>query len=103
MTLEPSTAASPIRGIVFIIFAMLTFATMDGVSKFLVPDYAIAQLFLVRYLVYIFFALWVCRKIGPRRALGANPIEHAKVVDHRAVRYPAPPWRSNGFSWGRAS
>jgi drug/metabolite transporter (DMT)-like permease len=48
---------------------MFTFATMDGVQKFLVHDYTIAQLFFIRYIVFICFALWICRKTGARAAL----------------------------------
>ncbi len=69
MAQSNSNPASPVTGIALIIGAMACFALMDGVSKFLVRDYAIAQLFFVRYLVYIVFALWVCRKLGWRKAL----------------------------------
>lgn len=69
MTAPNPDTASPVTGIALIIGAMASFALMDGVSKFLVRDYAIAQLFLVRYLVYIVFALLVCRKLGLRKSL----------------------------------
>ncbi|MDP6058032.1 MAG: DMT family transporter, partial [Pirellulaceae bacterium] len=49
------------RGIGLIILAMLTFATMDALSRYLVATYSIGQLLWVRYLVYPLFALWFCR------------------------------------------
>lgn len=69
MSQSPGPVASPLRGILLMIGSMLVFATMDGVSKHLVQTYSIAQIFMVRYLVFIVFALWICRRIGVRRAL----------------------------------
>ena len=45
MSAAETTAPSAIRGIVLLVIAMLIFATMDGVQKFLVADYTIAQVY----------------------------------------------------------
>ena len=41
---------------------MMVFATMDGVSRFLVATYSIGQILWVRYMVFALFALWFCRR-----------------------------------------
>ena len=51
----------PIRGISLTILAMLVFATMDGLSRFLVATYSVGQMLWVRYMVFLLFALWFCR------------------------------------------
>ena len=49
------------RGIGLTVLAMFVFATMDGISRFLVESYSIGQLLWVRYMVFSLFALGFCR------------------------------------------
>jgi len=60
------------RGIGLIILAMLAFATMDGISRFLVRTYSIGQMLWVRYMVFLIFALWLCRKNGMQKTIRSS-------------------------------
>ena len=46
----------PIKGIAFILIAMLTFATQDAITKTLAQDLAVAQIVMVRYWLFAAFA-----------------------------------------------
>jgi drug/metabolite transporter (DMT)-like permease len=50
-------------------FAMLCFAGMDAISKWLVADYAVTQMMWVRSALFFLFAWFVVRKRGLRAAL----------------------------------
>ncbi len=49
--------------------AMLCFAVMDAISKFLVADYAVGQMMWIRYILVFFFAWFIVRRQGLRNAL----------------------------------
>ena len=49
--------------------AMLCFACMDAISKFLVADYAVGQMMWIRYILVFLFAWFIVRRQGLRRAL----------------------------------
>lgn len=49
--------------------AMLCFAGMDAISKFLVADYAVGQMMWIRYILLCLFAWFVVRRRGVRAAL----------------------------------
>lgn len=51
----------PLRGIGLLVSAMLVFAIMDGLSRYLVATHSIAQILWIRYMVFVLFALWLCR------------------------------------------
>ncbi|AVZ17449.1 DMT family transporter [Pseudomonas aeruginosa] len=50
------------RGVFFCLLAMLVFASQDGITKYLVKDFSIAQLVMMRYWVFLLvsvgFAVW---------------------------------------------
>ncbi len=51
-------------GALFTVLAMLGFASMDAISKWLVADYAIGQMMWIRYAVFCVFAWLVVRRRG---------------------------------------
>jgi drug/metabolite transporter (DMT)-like permease len=51
-------------GALFTVLAMLAFAGMDAMSKWLVADYPIGQLMWIRYAVFCLFAWFVVRRQG---------------------------------------
>ena len=55
---------NPSLGALLTMFAMLAFASMDAISKWLVADYAIGQMMWIRYGVFCFFAWLVVRRRG---------------------------------------
>ena len=59
-------------GALLTMLAMLCFAGMDAVSKYLVADYAVGQMLWIRYLLLVPFAFFVVRKAGVRTALRAR-------------------------------
>lgn len=61
---EPAT----LRGIGWMLLAMLLFATMDAASKTLVVDHSIAQILWVRYLMFLGFAMALAARRGGLRA-----------------------------------
>jgi drug/metabolite transporter (DMT)-like permease len=58
-----------VRGIVFMILAMLLFATMDGVSKHLAATYSIVQILWLRYVVFLGFVVALAARRGVFRSL----------------------------------
>ena len=54
---------NPFRGISLLVLAMLVFAVMDGLTRFLVAghSYSMVQILWVRYMVFPLCALWLCR------------------------------------------
>ena len=52
-----SQASRPQLGIILCLLSMLIFAGQDGVTKVLVKDLPVAQLVMVRYWVFVIFAL----------------------------------------------
>ncbi len=85
-------------GALFTVLAMLAFASMDAMSKWLVADYAIGQLMWIRYGVFCLFAWFVVRRQGllaaartPRpwlQGLRALLAAVESVVFVLAFRYP---------------
>ena len=51
-------------GALYTMFAMLGFASMDAISKWLVADYAIGQMMWIRYALFCVFAWFVVRRRG---------------------------------------
>ena len=51
-------------GVLYILFAMLSFAGMDAISKWLVADYPIGQMMWIRYGVFCLFAWFMVRRQG---------------------------------------
>ncbi len=56
-------------GALLTMLAMLCFAGMDAISKFLVADYAVGQMMWIRYLLLTLFAGFIVRRQGVRSAL----------------------------------
>jgi drug/metabolite transporter (DMT)-like permease len=56
-------------GALLTMFAMLCFAGMDTISKWLVADYAVTQMMWIRSALFFLFAWFVVRKRGLRAAL----------------------------------
>ena len=56
-------------GALLTMFAMLCFASMDAISKWLVADYAVTQMMWIRSALFLLFAWFVVRKQGLRAAL----------------------------------
>src|SRR6476620_11044760 len=56
-------------GALLTMFAMLCFASMDAISKWLVADYAVTQMMWIRSALFFLFAWFVVRKHGLRAAL----------------------------------
>lgn len=55
--LSPSDVPRPQLGIVLCLLSMLVFASQDGITKVLVKDLLISQLVMVRYWVFLAFAI----------------------------------------------
>jgi len=51
-------------GAIYTMLAMLGFASMDAISKWLVADYSIGQMMWIRYAVFCVFAWFVVRRRG---------------------------------------
>ena len=58
-------------GALLTMFAMLCFAGMDAISKWLVADYAVTQMVWIRTWLFFLFAWFVVRKQGLRSAFGS--------------------------------
>lgn len=56
-------------GALLTMFAMLCFASMDAISKWLVADYAVTEMMWIRSALFFLFAWFVVRKQGLRAAL----------------------------------
>lgn len=54
------------RGAIFTMLAMLGFASMDTITKWMVADYSVGQMMWVRYAVFCLFAWAVVRRRGLR-------------------------------------
>jgi drug/metabolite transporter (DMT)-like permease len=63
------TPARTARGILLMMLAMGLMASMDASAKLLVEDYPIPQILLVRFLVFLVFALALARRRGFRVTL----------------------------------
>jgi drug/metabolite transporter (DMT)-like permease len=55
-------------GALLTMLAMLCFAGMDAISKWLVADYSVAQMMWIRYILLVLFAWFVVRRQGLRAA-----------------------------------
>lgn len=60
------------RGAIFTMLAMLGFASMDTITKWMVADYSVGQMMWVRYGVFCVFAWLVVRRRGLRSAARSN-------------------------------
>lgn len=63
------TARNNALGALLTMLAMLCFAVMDAISKFLVADYAVGQMMWIRYILVFLFAWFIVRRQGLRNAL----------------------------------
>lgn len=63
------TARNNALGALLTMLAMLCFAGMDAISKFLVADYAVGQMMWIRYILVFFFAWFIVRRQGLSNAL----------------------------------
>ena len=96
------------RGAVFTVLAMLGFASMDTITKWMVADYPIGQMMWVRYAIFCLFAWAVVRRRGLRECKGRvrearvperdRQAREAVEPDARVVR----PRRANGRDAVRA-
>ncbi|WP_426112875.1 DMT family transporter [Pseudomonas sp. DSP3-2-2] len=63
----------PQLGIVLCLLSMLIFASQDGITKVLVKDLPVAQLMMVRYWVFVVFALgYAAYRGGVRASIGSR-------------------------------
>jgi len=60
------------RGAIFTMLAMLGFASMDTITKWMVADYPIGQMMWVRYAIFCLFAWFVVRRRSLRAAVRSN-------------------------------
>lgn len=60
------------RGIGLMVVAMLTFASMDALSKLAMEQHAVAQVLCVRFWIFLGFALVLTRRRGPRASLASR-------------------------------
>ncbi|PYD02696.1 EamA family transporter [Pseudomonas syringae pv. maculicola] len=67
-TERTSGSARPQLGIVLCLLSMLIFATQDGITKVLVKDLPVAQMIMVRYWVFVIFAVGYATCHGSLRA-----------------------------------
>ena len=63
--MKPSNTA---LGALLTMLAMLCFAGMDAISKWLVADYSVSQMMWIRYILLVLFAWFVVRRQGLRAA-----------------------------------
>ncbi|HKS15499.1 MAG TPA: DMT family transporter [Pseudomonas sp.] len=57
------------RGVLLCLLSMLVFAAQDGITKFLVKDFPVAQLLMIRYWVFFaFVAIYIAVRSGFREA-----------------------------------
>lgn len=70
-----AAASNPRLGIALCLLSMFIFACQDGLTKVLVRHLPVSELVMVRYWVFVLFALIVCRSQGGLRAASrsANP------------------------------
>jgi drug/metabolite transporter (DMT)-like permease len=66
---NPPPASRTTLGALLTMLAMLCFAGMDAISKWLVTDYAVTQMMWIRSALFFLFAWFVVRKQGLRGAL----------------------------------
>ncbi|HMJ98509.1 MAG TPA: DMT family transporter, partial [Reyranella sp.] len=64
--MTPAKPGNLSLGALYTVLAMLGFAGMDAMSKWLVADYAISQMMWIRYGVFSLFAWFVVRRTGLR-------------------------------------
>lgn len=72
----PVAARAPLRGIAFMLIAMLTFASQDAITKSLAQDLAVAQIVMVRFWLFAAFATaLIARRPGgiPQAARARRP------------------------------
>jgi drug/metabolite transporter (DMT)-like permease len=66
---QAKSAPNLTLGALLTMLAMLCFAAMDAVSKYLIGDYTVAQILWIRWLLLVPFACFVVRREGVRIAL----------------------------------
>lgn len=66
---KAATPPNNALGALLTMTAMLCFAVMDAISKFLVAEYAVGQMMWIRYILVFLFAWFIVRRQGLRGAL----------------------------------
>ena len=69
---HPKTRGNLRLGALLTMFAMLCFAGMDAISKWLVADYPVGQMMWIRSALFFLFAWFVVRRQGLRTALASH-------------------------------
>ncbi|MFN4090392.1 MAG: DMT family transporter, partial [Alphaproteobacteria bacterium] len=72
IALVPGGTVGHTRGIAFMIVSMLTFASMDALSKLAVERHDVAQVLCVRFWIFLAFALLLARRRGIRASLASR-------------------------------
>ncbi|MFV3372258.1 DMT family transporter [Pseudomonas sp. NY15435] len=75
-----AATSNPRLGIALCLLSMLIFACQDGITKVLVRHLPVAELVMVRYWVFVLFALIVCRAQGGIRAACRSASPWQQVV-----------------------
>ncbi|MGC4012718.1 MAG: DMT family transporter [Pseudomonas sp.] len=75
-----AAANNPRLGIALCLLSMLIFACQDGITKVLVRHLPVAELVMVRYWVFVLFALVVCRSQGGVRVASRSASPWRQVV-----------------------
>lgn len=75
-----AAANNPRLGIALCLLSMLIFACQDGITKVLVRHLPVAELVMVRYWVFVLFALIVCRSQGGVRVASRSGSPWQQVV-----------------------
>ncbi|MDF3868258.1 DMT family transporter [Pseudomonas denitrificans (nom. rej.)] len=75
-----AAANNPRLGIALCLLSMLIFACQDGITKVLVRHLPVAELVMVRYWVFVLFALIVCRSQGGVRVASRSASPWQQVV-----------------------
>jgi drug/metabolite transporter (DMT)-like permease len=69
MARAQNTKPNNMLGALLTMLAMLLFAVMDAISKWLVADYPVGQMMWIRYFLLCLFAWFIVRKRGQKAAL----------------------------------
>lgn len=75
-----AVTSNPRLGIALCLLSMLIFACQDGITKVLVRHLPVSELVMVRYWVFVLFALIVCRAQGGIRAACRSASPWQQVV-----------------------
>jgi len=80
IALDRTEAVRTRRGVVLCLLAMLVFASQDGITKFLVKDFSIAQLLMVRYWVFVVVAIGFVAWRGGVRVAARSALPWLQII-----------------------